>query len=207
MQPEQPQASPPGQNPQYNFIMDAGKQPKKGLSLPKLNLPRPIKIAIGGIIALFLIIVLSSLLFGNKSSRYQPYLTVMARGQEIARVSALAKDDSQDQTVQNLASTVQTTLLSQQSQITAYLKSNKASFSAKQLAGDKSSASDSLLQTAAQNNNLAAAYSNYLKQNLATYKNDLSAAFAKATPKGKLILNSAYDSAQTLLSTPPLSSS
>lgn len=203
----QPQEIPPNPNPNMDFIMNSGPAPKKGFSLPKANLPRPVKLAIGGVVVLFIIIVLSSVLFANKSGNYQPYLSALARAQEISRVSALAQDDSQDQAVQNLAATVQTSLSSQQAQITAYLKTNKASFSPKQLAADTDKTSDNQMQTAAQNNNLAGVYQAYLKQNLALYKADLSAAYTKAGPKGKAILNSAYDSVQTLLSSPPLSSS
>ena len=187
--------------------MNSGQAPKKHFSLPKVNLPKPVKIAIGVIVALIIVIVLSSILFGNKTGSYQPYLSTLARAQEITRVSALAQDDSQDQTVQNLAATVQTTLSSQQAQITAYLKSNKASFGAKQLAADSDKSADAALQTATQNNNLQSVYQAYLKQNLALYKADISAAYAKAGPQGKTVLDNAYASVQTLLASPPLSNS
>jgi len=208
MQPEQPQANTSNPNPQYDFIMNAGKQPKKNFSLPKLNLPRPVKLTLAGIVALFVIIVLSSIFFGSKTGTYQPLIDAMARAQEITRVSALAQqNDSQDQIVQNLAATVQTALSSQNAQLSAYLKTNKATPSTKALAIDQNKATDAQLQAAAQNNNLATVYETYLKQNLATYKNDLSTAYQKAGPKGKVILSASYNSVQVLLANPPLSSS
>lgn len=200
MQPQSP-------NPQYDFIMKDGQRAKKGFGLPKLNLPRPVLISLAGIVGLFILIIGYSLLSSGKTSSSQGYVAAMARAQEIARVSTSVATLAQDSPTQNLAATAQNTLSSEQAQLTTYLKGQKIKVSTVALAADKSSATDTQMQTASTNGNLASVYAAYLKTQLGLYQKEIQIAYKTAGPSGKAILNAAYASVKVILASPQVANS
>lgn len=200
-----PPANPQSPNPNFDFILKE-KQPSRA-GLPLANLPKPAKIGLAVLGGIILIIVITSLLSG-KGGTGQPLIGVLARGQEILRVTQLVQQQqpAPDQATLSLAATVSSDLSSDQQQLTAYLANNKIKVSTAQLAIDTDHSSDTLIQNAAQNNNLDQAYISYLQQNLNKYENDLQTAYKAAGPNGKAILQTAFDGTSTLLTNPPLKS-
>jgi hypothetical protein len=124
------------------------------------------------------------------------------------RVTSLAQSQLQlqDPQTQALAATVTAAISSDQKQLTDYLAASKTKVGTAQLASATDKNTDSSLQTASRNNNLDSAYVNYLKSALTKYQSDLQTAFKSAEPNGKVLLQQAFESANTLLTTAPLKS-
>ena len=128
----------------------------------------------------------------------------MARAQEIARVSVLAQQQSTNANTKDLATTAETTLSSQKGQLQTYLLDQKVKVGAKALAARLNKDTDKQLAAALQNNNYDQTYFTYLKTNLASYRDALNIAYKDAGKNAQAILNSAYQSVQTLLTAPAL---
>lgn len=199
----QPQTHQPS-NPQYDFILKDNQQPKKGLGLPRLNLPKPVAIGLAVLMGLIVIVLASSLLFGNKGSKYQSLTDLANQEQEIIRVTALAQPQLSDPATQALAATTEASVSSDQAQIIKYLKAHKVKVDTKKLTKYLNKATDSQFQTASQNNTSDKVFIFYLKSNLASYKAKLSSSYQSVPASAKSILSSAYTNASTLLAEPPL---
>lgn len=200
MQPQSP-------NPNFDFMLKDSQTSKKRLPLPALNLPKPAKFILVAVAGLFILIVVIALLSGRGNGSFKNFDGVLARCQETLRVTAAVQQlNLQDPQTQALAATVSDTLTSDKTQMTKYLANNHFSVSASQLGADLNKSTDTTLQTAAENNGLDAAYVSYLKDALSHYQTDLQTAYQTAGPNGRVLLNHAFDSVKTLLSSPPLKS-
>lgn len=192
MQPQSP-------TPQYDFILNNQPAPKKFRPLPGPAGPaRNILIAV---LAVFLVVLLAALLLGGRSGSTQPIINVMARNQEISRVSTLVGQQSKDPTTQALVSTVNSSLGSDKARLAGYLKSSKQKYDTKSLAADLNKNTDSQMQAAAQNGTLDTAYKTYLKSGLGSYKSDLQTAYTSAGSNASQILTTAFSSTQVILDT------
>lgn len=185
-------------NQDYSFIMNSKPSDNKR-SLPQLNL-RLVVIILGGLLVIMGLIAL----IASRSKPQPEMVGAAARASEIARVSDLVTASSSDSTTKYLAATVSSTMNSEQSEITSYLKGNHLKFSSSALLGDKNLSTDSQVQAASQNNTLSQMYYSYLKANLAKYLADLSAAAKTTGPKGRAITTNATNSTQAILLTPSL---
>lgn len=200
-----PPAEPKSPNPDFDFMLKDQAKARRGLPMP--NLPKPAKIALAVVGVLILLIIISSLLSGRNSGSSQAFADVLARGQETIRVTQVAQQlNFQNPQTTALAATVSAAISSDSAQVTTYLAKNHIKLSSAQLAADKDSSTDASLQTASQNNNLDGAYVTYLQGALTKYEADLQTAYKSAGPNGKKLLQTVFDSASTLLSTPPLKS-
>ncbi|MBX4197659.1 hypothetical protein KW801_03865 [Candidatus Saccharibacteria bacterium] len=197
---------PTSPDPKFDFMLKNNAQPKRGLGLPQLS--KPIKIVAGAIVAVILLVIISSVLSGHKGGATKQITAALARGQETLRVTQLTQQQLklQDPATQALAATVYSSLSSDQQQLVAYLAKSHIKVSKLELATDGDKTTDTQLQTASQNNSLDSAYVTYLKDSLAKYQTDLQEAYKAAGPNGQAILKSAYDSTKTLLDNPPLKS-
>ena len=171
---------------------------KKGLKLPSLGLPKPVKIALGVLLGFIIIVTLASVLFGSKNTGTS-YTSVLSRSQEIVRVSALVQAEAQDSTTTGLAATVQSTLLSQQTQLVSYLKTSgtKIDLTKETLYLNKNT--DAQMQAASQNGSLPTTYDSYLKTSLGLYQSELQTAYQTAGTNGKTILSGAYNSTAVII--------
>ena len=199
-----PQNTPPSAPGQFDFMMKEQPKPPGRLSSLLSGVPRPAKLALAAIGVIFVLVILYSLFFGGKATNADQLTAVAARAQEIARVSTLVRTSSQNADTQGLAATTGEALASQEQQLVAYLKTQGIKTNTKKLAVKLDKSTDTALTAAQQNNNYDQTYFNYLKTNLATYQNDLTAAYKVAGKKAQAILNAAYQSVQTLLSAPQL---
>lgn len=198
MQPKSP-------SPEYDFILKEDQSAKRGLPLPRL--PKPLAFVLAILFVLILIIIIASALSGRKNSQWQPFEGVLARGEETIRVTKAVQDlKLQDPQTQALAATINSTLSSDQTQLVSYLSKNHVKVAGAQLAADTDKSTDTSLQTAAQNNNLDAAYVNYVRDALNRYRTDLQNAYKTAGPNGKKLLSGSYDSTQALMGAAPLKS-
>jgi hypothetical protein len=198
MQPKSP-------SPDFDFMLK--EQPQRRRILPMPNLSKPVKIVLGVIIAIILLIVISSALSGRKAGKIQPFMGVLARGQETLRVTSEVQQlQLQDPQTQALAATAASALASDKQELLSYLVKNHDKVSAKALAADNDTAADANLKTAGQNNGLDSAYVTYMREALNKYENDVQAAYKTAGPNGKNLLNNISISTTTLLNSPPLKS-
>jgi hypothetical protein len=196
---------PASPNKDFDFMLKNNQQAKRSLPMP--NIPKPAKIGLAVVVAIFLIIIVSSFLSGRKNGNTALTVGVLARNEETLRVTTFVqKLPLQDSQTQALAATAYNALLSDNAQLTSYLARNKVKTSTAELAVDTDKSSDAALQTASQNNGLDAAYVSYLREALGKYQNDLVTAYKSAGPNGKKILSDAYESTKVLLATPPLKS-
>jgi hypothetical protein len=199
--------SSPSPNPQYDFILRDPQKPKHSFGLPGLpsNMPKPMLLLVG-VVGILLIIVIFGVIFKGGGGNSQNLIAVAGRAQEIARISTLVQQQSQDPNTQYLAATTQITLASEQYQLTTYLSKHNVKVSPAQLNAYQNKNTDTQLQTAAQNNNLGSTYDAYLKNNLATYQSDIRGAAKGASKSLLAILNSANTSAGVLLAAPEITS-
>ena len=197
---------PKSPNPDFDFILKNDQSARRRLPLPTLNLPKPAKITLSAVAALFILIIIYAALSGRGSGNRQSIIAAIQRGQEIIRVTGVVDQQLQDPGTQALAATVSNTLSSEQKQLTDYLATSHTSVSSSQLDADTDKSTDSSLQSAAQNNNLDVAYVSYLQAGLSKYSSDIQTAYKSAGPNGRQILNDAYNSVQVLVAAPPLKS-
>jgi hypothetical protein len=161
------------------------------------------------VIVLIIIILIYAGVSGSKGTGSASLTSLAARAQEMSRTASLAATDSQDPNLQALATTVKTTMDSQESQFSGYLSANGGKVDPKVLAASQNPATDQLFQTASQNGNLTSTYANYLVSNLNSYKIELTDQAAKTSSNSlKNILAGSIDSVQVLIdNASPLQSS
>lgn len=199
----QPQ-TPTSPTPQYDFILKNGQAPKKGFSLPMPNLPKPILYGLGIFIGLIVFAIVASLLTSGGATNVLDYTAVQARAQEIVRVSTNVETLAQDAPTQDLATTALNVLGNEQTRLGTYLTAQHIKISTVAEAGDKNTATDTLMQNASTNGNLNSVFASYLKTQLGLYQGELQAAYKVAGPNGKILLNSDYSSIQTILNDPQI---
>lgn len=172
---------------------------KRKLPLPKL--PRMAWIILIGSVALLGILVIVALLSGGgQKANSSPYLESLAAAEELNRVSANVKTLSKDPGTQGLAATTSSVMLSNNAELTAYLKKTGLKVDPKSMSKNLDEDIDRQLQEAAQSNRLPEAYSSYLNTSLADYQNLLELAHDQSGTEGKKVINEAYESVKIILS-------
>jgi hypothetical protein len=192
-------------DPNYNFIFNDQK-PKRRFRLPSINSPLKMALLIIGAGAVLgaLIIVLSSVL-GPKGLNAKQLSDVIAKAQEIGRVSDLVTQQSRDLDTVNLAVTTSTTLTSEQTELVSVLKLKHKKILTKDLNFYLNKQTDAEIQTASQNNRLSEYYYSYLKKNLPSYQESIKTAYdGTGSTNLKNILNSYSISNATILKTQQL---
>jgi hypothetical protein len=215
MQPEQAQDQPPIESgpdgnldPNYNFIFNGQKQSKKKfrLGLPgSNNLTKITLLIVGASAILGILLIIFSSFFGSKGVNTEEVVDIVARGQEISRVSDLVALQSKDLATINLASTTSTTLNSDKKQLVNYLgiKAHK-SINLADLNTYKDLKVDDQLQATNQTGGLSNYYYSYLKKYLTQYQSSLKLAGTDNPQSIKPILQQSLDSSTILLSVPGL---
>lgn len=195
MQPKSP-------DPAYDFILK--DQPKQSRPLMPGN---RLVVLMGAGVVLFILIVIIGLALSKGGGKTSGIIDVMARAQEIDRVTQAQSENLKDPTAINLAATVNTVLASEQTQLNKNLQDRHVKVDSKKLAAYKSSSTDSQMTAAMQSNNLDNTYENYLSTSLTAYGQSIRSAYSSTSnPAAKAILQDAYSSTMTLLNTAPLKS-
>lgn len=187
---------PPGSQPNYDFL-NAEPPTKSRFSLPA-SFDHLSGISILTILAL-LVIIFMIVLFGGSGSAYKNEVDIIARGQEIIRVSALATQGAQDQDLKNLVATVNTNLSSQKYQLVAYLSTHGKKVDLSKEVLYKNSSTDTQLNSATQAGNLDQFYKSYVKTNLGAYQTALQQAYKTAKASEKTLLNNDYNANNAIL--------
>ena len=170
------------------------------------SLGKPAKLLVLAIIVLTIVAVVA-VIFGGSDSNSKQVLDLMTQNQEIIRFSKAQDSKFNDGNTKGLSATTQVVMNSQKFQLSDYLAKAKVKYDPKQLTASTSKQTDEQLQTAAQNNNLDAAYIDYLKSSLTAYLNSVNSAYRSTgseTLKGSL--KSASESLQILLNSPQFKS-
>lgn len=187
----------------YDFLNQQPTKPDRNLPLPKL--PKLAWVLLIGALGIFFVLVVIALLFGEGSrTSSSPYVESLSYAQEITRVSENVKQMSQDPNVQGLASTTTAVLLTNNTELTGYLKNTGTKVDPKSLSSKEDEEVDAQLQDASQSNRLPEAYARYLSIYLEDYQKSLQAAYDQAGQEGKKIINEAYDSVEIILSAPAI---
>ena len=191
---------------QYDFIMKDAQKPtgRRGPKLPSGNLPKILLLGGGGLFVVALIIVVFSVISGKNGGKFQAFINLSARAQEIVRVSDIVAQKSKDKDTLDIVATTEATLSSQQNEINAYLKGNHVKVNPKIANPYLSTVIDASLAAAQQNDALESTYLGYLKEKLGLYENQIKAAAPGTGTKGLTILKGDLASVQTLLASPQL---
>jgi hypothetical protein len=199
-------------DPDYKFIFEEPKKSRWRFSLfSSSGSMGRIALIIGAcaIVLMILIIVFSSVFLKSHNVNSKQLIDVMARAQEISRVSTVVtgtQSSNVDANTLNLAATTISSLSSQKQQLGAYLGASHVKVKLKDLKVYQNQATDTQLQTAAETNTLNTAFNAYLKSQLTLYDNALKTAYPSSSPKVQEILNTADDSTKTILASPTLAS-
>lgn len=210
-EPPQPAEIPPTGpvQPDYGFIVEPPKPPRRGPQLPSLSgdTPPAIKIvaAVGGLLFIIIVFALAKSLFsggGNKQA-----LTTVAQDQQ-SMIHILTNgpgNDSQQQATLsddtlNFSATAQASLSSDQQQLIDYMAANHMKLSTKSLSLKINPTIDQQLTTAASNNAYEPVFRQVMHTQLLNYEQALQAAYKQTSgPKGRALLSQDFKSAQLLL--------
>lgn len=189
-----------GHNP-YDFIMSPdAHRAKSGFSLGTGNTVFiRLGIILGGVIVLFIIgaIIMSSL---APKGAIPGLLSIAERQQEIVRVSTEAAKQAVTPDGQNFIANVELSITSSQQQTLALLSSHGVKPNAKELALDKSTATDTELANAAAANNYDATATQNLVSQLQAYESLLQSTYKLTTSNNaKSLLQSEFNGTDLLL--------
>jgi hypothetical protein len=207
----QPQNQPPSpqpagnSDPNYNFIFNNNQGSKKKFSLPGgSNLAKFAILIVGGGAVLGVLIIVLSSIFSPKVNTKE-LTDVVARAQEISRVSDIISLKSRDINTANLASTTSAALTSEKTELLTYMAQRKHKVNPKDEAVYLNKTTDSEIEVALQNNRLSDYYNSYLKKNLSAYENSIKTAYNTAGGSNlKVALNNYSISTTTILKTQQL---
>lgn len=190
-----------GHNP-YEFIVasTAGQtRTRFGLGLASGSFLMRLGLILGGVIVLAITAAILVSIFAPKGST--PGLTQAAEQQEeIIRVSGLATKQVTGQDAGNFVANVNITIASSQQQVIAYLGNHGVKIPPKTLALSKNSQTDMLLANAASAGNYDSVVAQTLADEIKTYQNLLHTTYQQtSSPQAKQLLQSSFNSANTLL--------
>jgi hypothetical protein len=202
----------PGGNldPNYGFIFNGQQQAPKG----KFNLSflgsggsrRILMFVLIGAVALIILIPILSSIFIKRGVNSKELIDVVAHAREINRVSAIVEQKSNDQATKNLATTTQSALISEETELLNYLGSVKIKVGPKDVQTYFDKNAENEIITSIQNNNLSTTYGTYLRNELGKYQNAVKIANLKAPKKVQPFLKEISTSNQVLLSSKQVAS-
>lgn len=204
-QPFQPQTPAPNQSNQYDFIMNAGQQPQKskfGMPSGGSTLQRIFTVVAGAVILIIVAMVFMSLI-GGGSDRTASLLDLAQDQTEIIRVADLAKSERsvRQTTTQNFAANTSISLTTSKLEVMEILKSQKIKQA--QLSLKKSTKTDTLLASAAANNQYDEVFMTTLTSKLEAYQTKVKTLFGSAkSTKEQQVLKNAFESVTILLGKP-----
>jgi hypothetical protein len=188
----------------FDFIMNAGQQPKSSLiSLSFGNgssMIKRIALLSGSLFGLLIIFIIFKSLIGGSSVNWTAFVSVAQDQQELIHLSGEAlQQQGLSNLSQNLSATAQVSVSSSQSTMLQYLTENKKKVSTKEVGLKVSPTLDSQLTSAATNGDYDQVYQQIMQSQLTTYSSDLNSAYKTAGPKGRSLLTSDYKQARLML--------
>lgn len=159
-------------------------------------------VVLGGIFILLIVAVLFMNLLGKGGSKFDKaaMLSVVQDQSEIIRLAAAGSQDATSQSNKNFAITASLGMKSEQAELLKYLAENGYKPKDKELALKQSAQTDTQLDQAKSSSTFDTAYDSIMKQQLGTYKQDLSTAYNSAkSGTAKSVLKARYSTADMLL--------
>lgn len=194
-----PNQQPAVEHSPYEFILSPQQAPKPS-KLAGNSVTQRVIIFVGGLTALVIITVIAASIFGGSDQLTTPLVTVMEEQTELARIAGIGASTSGNVTTQGFAYSVQLSMLSAQQQVQAYMKSTHRKFDVKALGAKRSTAADTQLQNAEDNNTYSTTLVSILQNDLQSYTQALVAANkAHPGPNAHKLLSEEYTGAQLLL--------
>jgi hypothetical protein len=204
--PYQP-SSPPGPVPggsapqpdpsHYEFIVNPGAAPKKGLGGSLSS--KLIFVALGGG-ALVIILFVVALLGGSNKGLEPSLLTVAQQQTEIVRVAALQTDNLTSSTTKGFVLNTKLSMQTAQSDYLAFLSKNGSGINSKQLGGAQNPQTDATLTSAQANGSLDSTLTSILQDDLTQYQQTIKTAYGRThTTLTHQELQKLYDQAGLLL--------
>ncbi len=196
-----PMAQPSESDDPYKFIFDPNKEPAKKL-LPSTNTKRGriLIIAVGLIVLLIIISLVSSLITNAGQAGTKDLIELAQRQQEIVRVAQIGVTKSKGQDARNLATNTQLTVASDQQQLLVKLKKSKKKISSKELGLRLNNRTDVLLRQADQNNQFDETFTKTITSQLTTYQKAITKSYGTNTDKTiRGLLKTEYNNATTLI--------
>lgn len=199
MQPQQP-TPPPTHPASYDFIMNPAPQPKR--TLGGNSMVTRLLIVLGGVFVLLVVAVLFMQLLGKSGSSFDKgaMLSVAQDQTEIIRLADRGTQDAAAQSNKNFAITVELGMKTEQAELLKYLAEHGYKPKDKDLILKQSAQTDAQLDSALSSSAFDTVYAGVMKQQLQTYKQDLSAAYNRAkSDSAKTALKARYGVADMLL--------
>lgn len=183
----------------YDFILNPQKPSRAGKFGKKNNLI--VTLAIIVVVVLVLMIGTTILLntLAPKTLTKQDYIGVAQTQNELIRISVVARDSSVQQATQNLATTVDFTLLTQQQQTLQVLSKSGVKLGKKDLALKQDATTDQKFASAKATSTFDTTYTQIIQAKLNDYASTVKALYNKATSKKDRDLMSGFYSQTELL--------
>ena len=174
---------------QFDFIMNNGQKPKKGLlpsGSPKQRLLIIIIAAVVGLIAVVLIFVA---IFSGGSSGTDQVVLLAKQQNEIIRVAGIGNTKAGGTEAKKLAAIVTSTITTDQTKTIAYLAQNGKKVKPKQLATSVNATTDSDLAAAERNGRFDEVFMRDLLQELKDYQAAMKTTYPSLGKTGQALLD------------------
>lgn len=208
VQPSQSAAVAQPVNPQtpYDFITNpqASTQVRSSFLSGK-SLPIRLAMVVGGLVVLFIIFAIAKSILGGGGFKLQPFEVVLEDQQEIIHLTSNALqpqngESSLSDSDQNFVATTNAVMTSDQSQLTAYLTTNKQTVTQQELNLKVSTSIDDQLTAAQGAGNYTTVFEQTINSQLNGYAVDIQRAYLETTgKKGRAQLSNDYAQAGLLL--------
>lgn len=197
----QPTEQPNQQNP-YGFIMNPEKPPKRPLFGGSMK-SRILVVVAGVVLLMILGMVASALLSAGNKAVVNSLKDVIAKQQELIRVSDMGTKNASTSKAISFARTVNLTIKTDQAVIIDYLGRNKGSITDFEKNSAKNSNTDTILEASKANNRYDEVLTEELTKLLTSYRASLNTAYDTAKGENtKATLSKSYETAGTLLGEP-----
>lgn len=189
-------------HPDYNFIMNPAPKAKKRLFSGGDKKQRLLMGIIAGGLAVLVLGILLSSLFGGGSNSNDRLVGLIQRQTELVRVAELGQKDASATDAKNLAVNVKLSMLSAKNATTAALTKNGGKLNSKEVGLLKNTKTDETLAAAKQANRYDETFVSTLQSELTTYQQELSDVFEVAASQAeKALLQDLYNQTKVLTNT------
>jgi hypothetical protein len=198
MQPQQPM--PPTHPANYDFILNPTPPPRRTLGGNSMAM-RILIVAVGIFVLLIIAVVFLQLLGKGGGSFDKHAMLIVAQDQtELVRLADRGDQDATTQTNKNFSATTSLGMKSEQAALLKYLAEHGYKPKDKELAQKHSVQTDTQLDQAKSSSTFDTVYAGIMKQQLESYKQDLSTAYNSAkSDSAKAALKARYAAADMLL--------
>ena len=175
---------------QFDFIMNPNTPPKKSL-LPSFFNNKIIAFAGIGIVVIFLVVIIFSII-GSSPSSFDGYYAILKKQTEITRIAEIGKKNARSSEAQKLATMTFTTITTDKKAVIEYLTTNKQKINDKEILLAQNKNLDTELNNAITNGRFDEEFLAIMDKLLADYSQLLQQNYESSGKKGKEILQTSY---------------